>query len=380
MQFPGLIITLAIMIGQLIKVPIGAGSGAALIDISIVALCLIGLFQIKFKLIKPPLFIITGLLFSLVALISLTFTPLTLTNSEYLSSFLYTIRFFSYILLGWLLLSKALPSIRQNITKILFFSGAFLAISGLLQFIILPDLRFLAQLGWDPHFYRTVSTFLDPNFLGAYLVLTLLLIFQNEMSLKRIHKRILFILVYLTLMTTFSRSSYLMFLISFLSLAFFKKSFKTAILAVALFAVLLLFFQIYIKGVNQITPLDRNQTAKYRFTTWQQGMDIFLKNPLLGVGFNAYNFALKEYKLGDAQFITGHGATTNDSSLVYVSSTTGILGLLAFLFFLFTLFLKRKQKPILAAGILGLLVHSFFVNSLFYPILLTWIILYASNE
>lgn len=380
MQLSGLIITLAIIAGQLIKVPIGTGSGATLIDVVTIFLCLFGLFQIKFKFTKPSLFIIGGLVFSFVAVLSLIFSPLTLVPKEYLSSFLYTIRFSSYIILSWLLLSKALPSLRQNINLILLCSGSFLAIIGLIQFIILPDLRFLSQFGWDPHFYRTVSSFLDPNFLGGYLVLTLLLIFQNDLSLKNTQKNILLGLVYLTLMTTFSRSSYLMFLISFFALAFFKRSYKLAILTIVCFIGLLIFFQVYIKGVNQVTPLDRNQTASYRFTTWQQGIELFSKNPILGVGFNAYNFALKQYKLGDEQFISGHGATTNDSSLVYVASTTGVLGLMAFLMFIGSFILDWKKKPILSVAILGLLGHSIFVNSLFYPFILIWIVLYASNS
>lgn len=379
MQISALIITLALITGQLIKIPIGVGSGVTIIDVTVITLCLLGLLKLKFKPGKPPVFIIAGLLFSLVALISLILSPLPLTPKDYLSSFSYNLRFLTYILLGWLLISKAFPNISKNILKILLFSGSFLSIVGLMQFIILPDLRFLSQFGWDPHFYRTVSTFLDPNFLGAFLVLTLLLIFQNELSLKNNYKIILFALVYLTLMTTFSRSGYLMFLVSFLSLALFKKSLKVAIFAVILFAGLLIFFQLYLKGVNQVTPLDRNQTASYRFTTWQQGFDMFSKSPLLGVGFNAYNLALKEYKLADQQFIAGHGATTNDSSLVYIASTTGITGLLVFLCFLLTLILKWKRKSVLAASVLGLLAHSIFVNSLFYPFILSWLILYTSN-
>ena len=380
MQFSALIITLALIAGQIIKIPIGTGSGASFIDVLIVVLCLTGLLKIRLKLTKPDLFIYSGLAFTIIAVISLTLTPLHLLPKEYFSAFLYTIRFFSYILLGWLLKSNAFPFITTGIEKILLFSGVFLGAIGLLQFVILPDLRFLSQFGWDPHFYRTVSAFLDPNFLAAYLVLTLLVIFQNELDLKTVQRNVLFTLVYLTLMTTFSRSGYLMFLISFLCISFFKKSLKIALFSFVLFTGLLFFFQLYIKGVNQLTPLDRNQTAGYRFTTWQQGEDIFLKSPVLGVGFNAYNFALREYKLGTEQFVNGHGATTNDSSLLYVASTTGTFGLIAYGFFLFALIREHKKKPILAAGTLGLIANSIFINSLFYPFIITWLILYASKE
>ncbi len=380
MQLPGLIITLAIVAGQLIKIPLGEGRGATVIDAAVIALCLFGLFQIKLHLTSPPIFIKQGLLFSLIALLSLIFTPLHLTTNQYLSSFFYTLRFSSYILLGWLLLSNAFPFLKQNINQILIFSGLALAVLGLLQFIFLPDLRFLSVFGWDPHYYRSASTFLDPNFLGAYLVLTLLLIFRNLHSFKNFKGFFLPLIVYLALMTTFSRSSYGMFLIGFLTLSFFKKSTKLTFLTIIFFLALLLSFQIYIRAVNQITPLDRSQTASFRFSTWQQGFEIFLKNPVIGVGFNAYSFALKEYIIADEQFLKGHGSTTNDSSMLHIAATTGILGFGAYLLFLVSLCRAAWIKnPFFVAGIFGLLGHSIFVNSLFYPPILIWIILTASN-
>lgn len=378
MNFYVLIITLAIIAGQLIKIPI-VGSGATLLDLVTIFFCLIGAVKIKFKLSKPPFFILSALIFTMVATISLILTPLSLTLNQYFSSFLYTIRFSVFVLLGWLIFSKALPVFSKNLEKVLIYSGISLAVLGLMQFIILPDLRFLAQFGWDPHLYRTVSTFLDPNFLGAYLVLTLLLIAQNNSFFKPKVKVLFFLFVYIAIITTFSRSSYGMFLISFLTFSFLKKSFKLMLLTLFLFTVLLLSFQIYIHGVNTVTPLDRSDSASLRLTTWQQGIDIFLKNPILGIGFNTYNLALKQYKLGDKQFIEGHGATTNDSSLVYIASTTGIVGLIAFSVFFFSLIYQAKGKPVLAAGMLGLLSHSIFVNSLFYPFILIWIFLYSSS-
>ncbi len=379
MSILGLIITLAIICGQLVKIPI-RGGGATLIDLAVIGVCLIGLYQIKFKLKKPPAYILAGLSFCLIAIISLIFTPLSLTTKEYSVSIFYTLRFSSYILLGWLIYSQVLSSLKRDINKILIFSGAGLAVLGLWQFIFLPDLKFLTPFGWDPHFYRTASSFLDPNFLGAFLVLILLLILQNTLLLKSKVKILLFTVVYLALMTTFSRSSYGMFLISFFSFSFFKKSFKLVILTIILFATLLFSFKIYIRSVNKVTPLDRSQTASYRLSTWQQGLEIFKKNPILGVGFNTYSFALKQYKLADQQFLSGRGSTGNDSSLLSVAATTGILGIITYLFFLLTLFFSWKKNIPLKSAILGLIVHSFFVNSLFYPFILVWLILSASSS
>src|SRR3989344_8979411 len=161
------LILLAIVAGQLIKLPIGGSGGPAVIDIVVLLLDAILLFRYKFKLPKPPVFIKPAAVFIIIAIISLLLSPLSLTNSERLIGFFYTVRFSSIILLGWLLNFSAI--------KTLLISGVILSVLGLLQFIFIPDLGFLTPAGWDYHYFRTVSTFLDPNFLGAYLVLTLLL-------------------------------------------------------------------------------------------------------------------------------------------------------------------------------------------------------------
>lgn len=371
-----ILFVVSILAGQTVKFPVFNGLGPALLDFYILLFVIYGLFKVRNKIKKPPPSLTSGFVFAAVALISLLLTPLHLNLFEYFVAFLYTLRFALYITAGWIIYLGAFENFKKMLPTILLISGAGLAIFGLLQFIFLPDLKFLQEGGWDPHYFRTVSTFLDPNFLGAYLVLTLLLIipyFQNKNIFIRRIFYLIFAIVYLALLTTFSRSSYGMFLISFLVLSFLKRSIKLVILSSILFVFLVFSFQVYIQKVNMVTPLDRNETASMRFYTWQQGLNIFQKNPILGIGFNAYNFALRHYQLGDEQFLAGKGSTFNDSSLLHVLSTTGILGFCAYSSFLFGL-LKTKNYTLIAA-IPGLLAHSFFVNSLFYPFILIWIIL-----
>lgn len=380
-----LILTLAITAGQLIRLPVGSHSGANLLDISVLFLCLLGLWKLKARLKQPPLFVKSALLFILFALFSLMLTPLHLQPVEYLISFLYTVRFSLYILLGWLICSGAFPFLRNNIPRILIFSGLSVAVLGLIQFVFLPDLRFLTREGWDPHYFRTVSTFLDPNFAGAFFVLTLLLL----VSISYLGGRtlltpgvfyLIFTTVYLALLTTFSRSSYLMFLVSGLTFSFLKRSKTFFFATVMLFAPLLIGFQVYTHLVAEPRNIDREQSASFRLNTWQQGYQLFQKSPVLGIGYNAYRYGIARYKLGDKQFLESHGSSSNDSSLLFVASTTGILGLLAYLYFLWTL-LKPSNGTSLAltVGLAGLLVQSFFANSLFYPPILAWILLISSS-
>lgn len=369
------VLIFSLISGQLIKIPSGIQGGLTLLDLTIILLDIFALVQLKFRLKKPPFWIQAAFLFLLIGFLSLLFTPLKLQLSEYFLSSAYTIRIAAFLVLGWVMQSGGLKTIKRYIPHILLFSGLGIATLGLLQFLFLPDLGFLASKGWDPHYFRTTSTFLDPNFVGAYFVLSLILLTQ----LKFKFQPIIFALVYLSLLTTFSRSSYLMFFVSFISLSFFKKSIKMAVLTIVLSLLLLLSFQIYIVLVNRSIQLDRNETARLRLSAWQQGLEVFQKNPILGAGFNAYNFALQQYNLGDKHFLSGKGATSNDSSLLYILSTTGILGLFAYLLFLLSLIKTAPQKnPIILVAILGLLAHSLFVNSLFYPFIFIWIILVSS--
>lgn len=373
-----LIITLAAVTGQLIRIPVSSG-GITLLDTAVFILCFLGLIKLKFKLKKPPPFITAAFIFILIAIVSLILTPLHLRLSEYVTSLLYTIRFSLYILFAQLIYSGSFNNFKDQITSTLVYSGVGLAILGLLQFIFLPDLSFLSKQGWDPHYFRTVSTFLDPNFAGAFFVLTLILLLYHLGGRSKATPRVFvlfFVITFFALMTTFSRSSYLMFLISGLTLAFLEKSKKLFLKTVLLFLILLLGFRIYTLLVSQPRHISREQSASFRFSTWQQGINIFQKYPFLGIGFNSYRYGLKELNLADNQFLDTHGASSNDSSLLFVAATTGSLGLISYLFFLGSLIWKNKKNLEVAAS-LGLIIHSLFANSLFFPPILLWIILIA---
>lgn len=371
MNLTGLIITAGIISGQLIKIPLLGSGGLSILDLVIICFCIFGLVKKKFHLVKPPISILSALVFISISTISLVFSPINLMFSEYLISFSYIIRFSIYILFAWVIYSNSIGNFQEEIHNILISSGFGLATLGLLQFIFLPNLGFLSKQGWDPHYFRTVSTFLDPNFAGSFFALTLLLLISKKATKTT---TVFFVVTFLALLTTFSRSSYLMFLAGGLSLSFFKKSKGSMLIVIILFLVLLLGFKIYTQLISKPKNIDRGQSASFRFNSWQQGLIIFQKYPVLGAGFNAYKYAVKELKLGDQQFLQSHGATSNDSSLLFVASTTGVVGLISYLFFLISIIWKTKNY-ILIAAILGLLVHSIFSNSLFYLPILLWLLL-----
>lgn len=383
-----ILLLLALLSGQIVKFPQGAQGGITLLDLVIIGLDFVALIALKAKLKSPPLWMKAASVFIIICVTSLILTPLHLNTTQYLTSLAYTLRFFAYLLFGWTIYSGAFPSLYKDAERVLLFSAAGIAGLGLLQLIFLPNLSFLAEWGWDPHYFRTVSTLLDPNFTGAYLALTLVLLTQANLAfLKKNLKRVLFFIVYLALMTTFSRSAAILFLVSFLLLSLLNKSVKLLVLTVILSLGFLLSFSLYYHTIAQPRNIDRQQSAEYRVNSWQQGWQLFTASPILGVGFNSYRFALEQYGLGTESLLQSRGSSANDSSLLFVLATTGIIGFISYLAFLFfigyqalkTHLAGNKWGRTLLAGLIGLLASSFFINSLFYPFLLIWITLVATK-
>ncbi len=377
-MLPLYLLILSVVAGQLIKVPLINQRGPILIDIILFFLVILGLKKLKSYWLSKPF--LAFIIFILICLISLVLSPLGFNPTENLSSFFYILRLLIFFLFGFVLLNKGL---KLNSGKIIIISGVFLSILGLLQFLFFPDLIFLTKYGWDPHFFRTVSTFLDPNFLGIYLTLSIITLLLSKFPKRNTLKIIYFVIIYFALITTFSRSADLLFFVSLFTIGILKKSFIIFILGGFLTVILLITFYTYVSLVALPRNIDREQSGQLRISSWNQGLILFSKSPILGIGFNNYQQALKHYNVAPPSQLTSRGGSSNDSSLLFIIATTGISGLIAYLAFIFfslkegIYFLKKggDEPVLLIAGILALIVNSFFINSLFYPFTLLWIFL-----
>lgn len=378
------ILTFGIISGQLIKIQLFNQSGPILLDFIVLAMNVVGISKLKNKFFVLPLYFKIAFAFIAVAVISLIFTPLNLLPKEVLASFLYTLRFSNFIFLGALLYSNYFPVISKNIQNILLVSGVSLSALGLLQLAFIPNLGFLAKEGWDPYVFRTVSTFLDPNLVGAFFCLTLVILAQKWLAYPT-QKKIIFLMmiVYFALMTTFSRGSYLMFSTSFFVLTVLNKSLKLGILTIILCAGLYLGYSLYLNAPKEQRLSMKAASAQTRLDSWQLGWKLFTSYPVLGIGHNAYRFGLREINSVPVENIVNRGASSNHSSLLQVAATTGIAGLAVFAGFLGSIFQagwKSHSKKdswgiVLLSSTSGLIIHSFFANSLFYPLIFIWLIL-----
>ena len=390
-----LLITLPL--GQLGRLPIGGGHiNLYLPDVLIPVIIFVWLgyaLAIRRKLDLPPLsnFIF---LFGFIALISLVNGKRFIGMGEFLTSAMYLVRWALYVglyFVVWDLVreGRGKKGERGKIANLLILSGVVLALAGFVQLVVLPDFTTLdPSLGWDPHKNRLASTFFDPNFVGAYLVLTLVLLFSELLykGVKGLRGLNLgaAAAVFAALILTFSRSAWLMFAVSMGVMGVLKSK---KLLVLALIAFLSAYALVPRMQTRIAGGVDPDDSARARIVSWKDTFEIVRENPLIGVGFNTFRYAQERYGLfGFRDSLGGRAGAGSDSSLLLVLATTGVVGLSAFLLLGFKglwgvweIFVNKDSPPpdksvslALLSGFAGLLAGSNFINSLFYPWIMVW--------
>jgi O-antigen ligase len=336
------------------------------------------------KLFKPIL------LFSVIGLISLLLNFPNLSFANLLVSSLYLVRWIAYALI-YVIVSEFEPKFKKIISYSLLFSGSIVVLWGYAQYFFYPYLGNLRYLGWDIHLYRMFSSFLDPNYAGAFFgifFLYTIAFLRNYLVKKELIKSLLISLIslftFIALYLTYSRSALIMLLtgvIIYLCLIGKKKFIALAIV--------LIFLSIFIlpkSFTTEGTNFLRAVSSEARIKNAQEALIVIKNSPLYGVGFNAYRYAGN--RLG---IVTGldwqvsHGGAGTDNSFLFVLATTGIIGLIVYLNFLYRMIRlglsnlqRNKYAVVLVSSLAGLFVSSLFINSLFYVFMLEWIWILAA--
>lgn len=375
------VIGLALAGGQLLRISLG-GINITALDLAVLVWAAIWLLDLLTDLRRYslPLFGWWAVLFVAIAAIALVGALRWIGPKEVLISATYLLRWAAYALLMFMGYQLAKSS-RALIALGLIFG--LVAAIGIGQWLFFPDLSFLERLGWDPHQARLVSTFLDPNFAGGFLVVGLTLALPQLLAKTKTDQRwywaIITILMIVGIYLTFSRSA----LLALIAAAFIIGILRYRWVALALLLLLVIGYLLSPKLQERVKgALTLDQTARYRIASWQEGLNIIKQEPILGVGFNTLPYTRSRY----GYWPEGHAASGFDSSLLTVGATTGGLGLLAYLGILIGALLlawrkwRENASPIaltFLAATGALLVHSLFVNSLLYPSVLVvwWIIL-----
>ena len=295
-----------------------------------------------------------ALYFALVALMSFLAVRPEHEFYAWLASGAYLARWFLYFGLYLIYTDPRVLKLKLPLKKYLTNLALALGGIGLLQYLILPDTRFLAFSNWDDHYFRVIGSLGDPSFLGLMLLLGLII------SRKW--------LLLIPLFLTYSRSTYLAGLAVLATAAWFKRAWRfLAIGLLALAVVLPLLPRPGGEGVN----LLRWFSVEQRWDNYTEGFNLWRQSPLLGVGFNTLRAIRGDY--------VSHAASGLDNSFLFVAATTGIIGLLFYLNLLRRLW--QNGGEIVKLSLVAVIVHSFFQNSLFYPLVMIWLwLLLASNQ
>jgi len=324
----------------------------SILDISVLILTLAS----KKIVIPKPL-----LLFLVIGVISLIPAIFYFGPLASLVGLMYLIRFGLYSLF-FMVISKLLSA--KDLSRLTMILGITFVITAWAQYLFFPDIRTLQIANWDAHYYRVVGTLFDPGFLGIILLFFLIFL----LNFKELKYKILWGITYLAFVLTYSRSSFLAFFVATGFIAWRQKSGKFLLGMWLLMAVTLPLLPRASDGEG--VKLERTNSIQARIDNWRNSLIIFRDHPIIGVGFNTYRYAQKQYGfLTENKWLSSHAGAGADSSILFVLATTGLVGLFSYLYYLKSLWGYSHLQIYLVP----LLVHSLFLNSLFYPFVLVWI-------
>jgi len=330
----------------------------------IVALVIFGI-SLFIKKIRDE-FISTVMPFAAFAAFTLLLALFKFSLNEIIFGLFYLVRFTAFASFIFFVkhLVKHSQKYKDTIFKSLIGVSVFTGIFGWVQYLWLPDLKTLNLLGWDAHLFRMTGTFLDPTFTGIILVFGAILTLSVLIKKRTKFMFAVFAFLLITLLFTYSRSSYLAL---FGGLIYFLKD-RKKILFLLIIATGFLYGMVLLPRPDSIgVKLERTASIKAKIINYQETSQIISDNPLFGVGFNA--LCSWRVRMFNDRF-SSHSCTGSDSSIMFIMATTGVVGLI--LFFNFLLEVSKKLEvgvyaQALSSAFIALFIHSLFANSLFYP-------------
>lgn len=353
-----ILLATCLVMGQLQRIQLTPNLALYVHDLLIVLILLTWLMSRHNRSPHTTSFIWWPLSFTCIAILSLIFNyRLTLAHP---TGVLYLARYSTLALLLPITYDLIASKILQlNLPQLLNRACIAIAILGIIQYIFLPDTRFLYQYGWDDHLNRLISTPLDPAFTGIFLIFGII----NQENKKQSRLPLISLLL-ITISLTYSRASYLTAVIIMILIGLRKFSLKRF-----LFRPLLLLFLILLlprtagEGVN----LERTYSITSRLQTTTSAVDQSTRHPLLGIGFNNY----RHLSTSTSTLPSHSGGPDNSFALLLV--TSGFIGFCLYLFWILQAMLwAYRHSFLLLFTLLAIIIHSFFNETLFYPFVLIY--------
>jgi len=307
-------------------------------------------------LIQPLIFFLSTLLPSLVIQFFL--------GHNTIIGWLYLIRLIGYLLL-WPMIALAVHQHwvqKKHLQRAVVFLGYAYLFLGLVQYLLVPDTRFLFWLGWDEHAYRAISTLFDPGFSAGLGVLSLALTFPWLVG-DDLRKKCLFGAGVVGLLFTYSRAGF----VSFLSaLVLWGVQTRRASLVASLISVFVMSMFLLPRPESEGAKLERTASVNSRMESISRGLHV--QNALEVVFGEGWYLARQNRTTLPG--VQRSNASAPDNSIVHVFESAGLLGVSAFLWVLWRMARRVSVRAEYLSALIGVMAGSMFNNLLFYPFLM----------
>lgn len=225
----------------------------------------------------------------------------------------------------------------------------------------------------DPHRYRMISTYMDPNFLAACLLTPFALALERFQQGKK--KYLVYLIVYaVSIVMTVSRSGILgLAIICIIMLFKIQMNRKTLIinfiLILLMAAAVTLMLSRNTRIVDRILNISSDASAMARFNSWTYTIGMFRESPFIGIGYHMYEAFARS-----SHYFYSSVESGSDSSLILILVSSGIVGTLFFFYFLVGSIRRltrgkmniKRDGMVYVAVIASAVVITNFNNLLFY--------------
>lgn len=255
---------------------------------------------------------------------------------------------------------------------------------GILQYLVLPDTRFLFFLGWDDHYYRMISTLLDPGFTGiiyclGYVLTTVWLIknsadyLKNPTRLSRFSLHSVNILSGLTVLgtlLTYSRASYVALLISIILIGITTWKTQKKIFWKNLFFALIFLAAIPLlpRPGGEGVKLERTSTITSRTEYMETALQSIQtpKDIIIGQGI----FVQPAPDTSHYSESINHSKQADNWLILLLTGTGGVGTIIILTIITQIVYISYKAKNFIWIGVLTVLAHGLFNASITYPFVL----------
>ena len=211
--------------------------------------------------------------------------------------------FLTYFLLILIFLSALVNSnenLMHRIAKGIIYTGAFETTYTFLQYFKIDPIKWNNADGW------LFGTFINPNFLSAFLGISCVVVFASLINLRTKSSTKVWLIIQLlaTLFIIIKSQSVQGLAITLVGIAvlvflFLQKKFKSRLINFGYLGIIFMGSLVSIFGFLQKGPLKQflyQESISFRGDYWQAGWQMFVHYPLTGVGLDSYGNWYMQYR------------------------------------------------------------------------------------